>query len=334
MSPALPFITKRLDLSSIGISTRPFTLRLSVTERCNLRCRYCMPPGIKTRTSRRDLPSLDALAETVEWLNDHLSLSKIKITGGEPLVRPGLTSLAGRLSSRCPDAELSLTTNGTHLARLAAPLKEAGLCRVNVSLDSLDPNRFRELTQGDLKQTLSGIEAAIEVGLTPLKLNSVLRQSSWKEDVPALLDYAAAHDIEIRFIELMQIGPAAQWASREFVSAQEVRNWLFNHSVIETLHHPAGEPARRETVSWHGKQSVVGWITPRSEPFCDGCNRLRLDSYGNLRRCLMDAESLPLLNILETRHNDGVPEELSAYLNEKRPSLTMATSNRMAAVGG
>ncbi len=194
--------------------------------------------------------------------------------------------------------------------------------------------RFRELTGGNLEDTLAGIAAARATGFEPLKLNAVLRRSTWREDIPPLLDYASAQGAEIRFIELMRTGTAADWAREEFVSAAEVQDWLKKSCRISPLLEAPSASARRSLAFWRGQELTIGWITPQTERFCLGCNRLRLDCQGRLRRCLMDPLSFPLIEALHSMKLEAVEASVLEYVQGKRPPLEMSTLDSMVAVGG
>ncbi|HEX2799280.1 MAG TPA: radical SAM protein, partial [Thermoanaerobaculia bacterium] len=220
------------------------SLRVSVTERCDLRCRYCRT-GREREPADRTLPALSRLAAAVGWAVLRLGVMRVKITGGEPLLRRGVVEFVRELSRHPGVDEVSMTTNGTRLAVLAADLARAGLSRVNVSLDTLDPLRFRELTRGGaLERVTLGIDVALSAGLAPVKLNAVLRRSSFEGDMPALLEFASQRGLEVRFIELMRTGPAAAFAGGEFVSSREVRERLGLEGALEPARTDAG-PARR-----------------------------------------------------------------------------------------
>ncbi|HVN20741.1 MAG TPA: GTP 3',8-cyclase MoaA [Dongiaceae bacterium] len=310
-------------------------LRISVTDRCNLRCRYCMPAGGVPKLVHRDLLSLEELAGLARWLVPRLGIDRIKLTGGEPLVRRGLEALIRQLAAFTGVNDLSMTTNGSCLARHAEVLKLAGLKRVNVSLDTLNPERFRELTRGGrLEETLTGVAAAVAAGLVPLKLNSVLQRSSWHEDVPALLDYAAANGFELRFIELMRTGTARTWCDTEYVAASRVQLWLSTQASFLPRICEGSGPARTWSVSWRGLNVNVGWITPRSEPFCHCCDRLRLDARGRLYRCLMDTKFLDLRELVHERSGVSAEQELFLYLAAKLPPRLMDNTNAMSLIGG
>ena len=311
------------------------TLRVSVTDRCNLRCAYCMPEEGIQLLPRSEIPPLSELASAVAWLASRYGVDRVKVTGGEPLVRGGLSAFVAKVVAIPGVREVSMTTNGTRLAGTAAELAAAGLARVNVSLDTLDPARFRELTRGGrVEEVLDGIDSAIEAGLKPLKLNSVLRRSAYREDVPALLDLASRKAVEIRFIELMHTGTEAAWATAERVTGATVREWLESEgAVIAPLPDRPNAPARRTSVSWRGLELVAGWIDPVSHSFCDDCDRLRLDARGRLRRCLMDDQLFPLVDLLR-RGESAVEEAAAGYVARKQPPTAMTIGATMASIGG
>jgi len=309
-------------------------LRISVTDCCNFRCRYCMPPKGLHRTSSAGPLSFEELAENVRWLVRHAPIERIKLTGGEPLVRAHLEDLISTLVRVDGIREVSMTTNGSLLASRAKALKAAGLARVNVSLDSVDPARFTELSRGaHLEHTIEGIHAAIEAGLAPLKLNAVLQRSTWMSEVPPLLDLAAQHGFEIRFIELMRTGTERAWCESEMVSAQEVKSWLATQTSVVALDGPLSAPAQQTVIQWKGAALRVGWIEPRSHPFCASCERLRMDSRGRLRRCLMDPAILDVAKL--RRCDDAVAAEaFRTYMAEKRAPLAMDCESGMNQIGG
>ena len=316
-------------------ATGAATLRVSVTDRCNLRCAYCMPEVGVPLLPRNEIPRLSELAGAVRWLVEHFAVDRVKVTGGEPLVRGGLPAFVAAVAAIPGVREVSMTTNGTRLAASARQLAGAGLRRVNVSLDTLDPERFRELTRGGrVEEALEGIDAALAAGLTPLKLNSVLRRSSFRDDVPALLALAAKKGVEVRFIELMQTGTEAAWAAAERVTGAAVREWLVSEGArVTPLPDRPNAPARRAAVEWTGRTVETGWIDPVSHAFCDDCDRLRLDARGRLRRCLMDDHAFPLVDLLRRGEAD-VAAAASIYVGGKRPPDEMTTGSAMASIGG
>ena len=308
-------------------------LRLSVTDLCNFRCRYCMPlEGVSEPLPCGPL-SAERLTSLVAWLSVHAGINRIRLTGGEPLMRPGVEHLIEALSSLPAIREVSLTTNGSLLSKMAWKLKASGLSRVNVSLDSLDKERFKEVTRGgDLDRTRAGIKAAQAAGLTPIKLNTVLQRSTWRQEVPRLLDYAAESGFEIRFIELMRTGTERAWCESEFVSVDEVCDGL--SAKIVPVEEQTPVPARRTLLNWHGSIVNVGWITPRSHPFCSRCERLRMDARGQLRRCLMDPKTFDLPRALATMSGLAVKQEFQSYIAGKFPPQAMDSSFAMSQIGG
>ena len=294
-----------------------------------------MPPGGVPKLAHAELLPLEALTALAWWLTRHVGIERIKLTGGEPLVRVGLEHLVAQLAAIPGIAEISLTTNGSRLPQQAERLKASGLARVNVSLDSLDAARFRELTRGgDLNETLAGISAAVAAGLLPVKLNSVLQRSSWKLDVPLLLDYAAENGLELRFIELMRTGTERAWCDAEFVAAAEVQRWLAEQRTCLSMAATGDGPARLTSVFWRGAAVSVGWITPRSHPFCGSCKRLRLDAHGRLYRCLMDPQYFDLGASLQECGREVAEEDLRFYLEQKSPPLVMDNPSAMSLIGG
>jgi len=307
-------------------------LRLSVTELCNFRCRYCMPANGVPKVAHSDLLPLEGLAELVKWLAVHVGINRVRLTGGEPLVRPGIEHLITELSVLLQIQEVSLTTNGSLLHRMAATLKAAGLKRVNVSLDSMDAERFAEVTRGGyLKQTLAGIQTAHDVGLTPIKLNAVLRRSTWKQEVPLLLDYAASTGYELRFIELMRTGTERAWCESELISVDEVCRELGAEIISEEQ---TRVPAQKTVMNWRGAPLTVGWITPRSHPFCAYCERLRMDARGRVRRCLMDPAMLDLAGVLGSMDGQAAQQEFQSYIAGKVRPRDMDSAFSMSQIGG
>jgi cyclic pyranopterin phosphate synthase len=291
---------------------------------------------IVARGERRPLLSIEKLIASVCWLVQHAPIERVKLTGGEPLVRSGLDDLISRLAHIPGIHEISLTTNGSLLAPRAQALKMAGLARVNVSLDSLDAQRFAEFSRGGrLEDTMEGIDAAIAVGLVPLKLNAVLQRSTWRLDVPPLLDLAAERGLEIRFIELMRMGTERAWSDSEFVSVEEVKAWLSRQSSMSEIATPAALPARQTLMLWKGTLLKVGWIAPRSHPFCASFERLRMDARGRIRRCLMDPETFNLVRLRFAQQDEpGLAVSFRAYLTGKHLPLEMDSESAMSQIGG
>ena len=267
---------------------RPISyLRISVTDRCNLRCMYCMPPeGVPCR-SHEEILRYEEI-ELIVQAAASLGISKVRLTGGEPLVRLGFVELV-RMLARIPGIDdLAMTTNGTLLARYAAELAQAGLKRVNVSLDTLQPERLRQITRrGDLAAVFKGIVAAREAGLVPLKVNTVVVRGLNDDEVVNFARLTLEGDWHVRFIELMPLGTNTAWADDAYVSVGEVRRQI-EDALGELAPAKVGVgngPARYYRLP--GAVGTIGFISPVSEHFCYQCNRLRLTADGRLRPCLL-----------------------------------------------
>lgn len=294
-----------------------------------------MPAEGVPKAPHSELLSLEQLAETVDFLVEYAGVERVKLTGGEPLVRAGIEGLVRRIAAMPKVKEVSLTSNASLLGRMAGPLQAAGLQRVNISLDSLDPQRFAELTRGGkLADALEGIRAAQRAGLLPIKLNAVLQRSGWEQDVPRLLDFSAENGFELRFIELMRTGTELDWCASEFVPADLVQQWIARNAEVSPMDGPVGAPAKLIEVNWRGKNIVVGWITPRSHPFCNQCERIRLDARGRLRRCLMDPNYLELGSILQSADQQRAAEAYVGYMTGKHAPETMESLSAMNLIGG
>jgi cyclic pyranopterin phosphate synthase len=293
-----------------------------------------MPPNGLHRTSSGGPLSFDELIENVRWLVRHAPIERVKLTGGEPLVRPGLEELISGLAEIEGIREISMTTNGSLLPGRACALKAAGVARVNVSLDSVDPTRFSELSRGArLEHTIAGIHAAVEAGLLPIKLNAVLLRSTWMYDVPLLLDLASELGLEIRFIELMRTGTERAWCESEMVAAEEVKAWIASQTTMAELETPLAAPALQTAIQWKGSALKVGWIAPRSTPFCASCERLRMDSRGRLRRCLMDPATLEVAKLRRSEEHMAA-EAFHTYMAGKHAPLAMDCDSGMNQIGG
>lgn len=296
-------------------------LRVSVTDRCNLRCIYCMPPEGVALLRHEEVLSYEEIAAFVRAAST-LGISKVRLTGGEPLVRAELPELVRMLAEINTIDNISLTTNGILLAEYAEELKKAGLKRVNISLDSLKPDRFHQLTRyGKLEQVLHGIETAKACGLEPVKLNVVVIQGMNEDEVPDFARMSINEGWHVRFIELMPFGVdnpplvhstgTAMLPSR-FLPAEEIRRRLESLGKLEPCLPPTGNgPARY--YRFPNASGTIGFITPVSEHFCFNCNRLRLTADGKLRPCLLsDFE----VDIRQHLHQDASPERLREVIAE------------------
>lgn len=283
-----------------GLGREVDYLRLSVTGACNLRCVYCRPAagageggsgGVADAAAGAPL-SADELVRIAAAFA-RLGVRKVRITGGEPLVRSDVVDIVARLRAIPGVDELALTTNGTLLAPLAAPLRAAGLDRVNVSLDTLDPARYAKITRGGrIDDALQGLEAAERAGFQGVKINCVLVGGMNDDEVPALAGIARDHAVDVRFIELMPVGPAAGWPAERFVPAEAVLE-----AVPELA--PAGSDGVAEVYTVSGWAGRVGLIRPLSHPFCASCSRVRVTADGNLKTCLAAAEEVPLAGLAD-----------------------------------
>jgi cyclic pyranopterin phosphate synthase len=269
-------------------------LRVSVTDRCNLRCVYCMPAEGVDKRAHDDLLRYEELALVVRAAVE-LGVRKVRLTGGEPLVRLGLPDLVQMLAQIPGIEDLAMTTNGTLLARQAKALATAGLHRINISLDTLRPERFEQIArQGRLEEVWAGIAAAEAAGLAPIKLNMVVVRGLNEDEVVDFARQTVTDGWHVRFIELMPIGGNVSWASYGTVPSAEVQAQIQAAlGPLEAVHGPAGNgPARYYRLA--GASGTVGFIGAMSEHFCHACNRLRLTADGRLRPCLMSDKELDL----------------------------------------
>jgi len=259
-------------------------LRISVTDRCNLRCRYCMPEEGVYLKSHEDILRLEEIVRLVQAALQ-VGIKRVRLTGGEPLVRKNLVSLVQQLASLPGLEEISLTTNGQLLEHLALPLKEAGLKRVNISLDTLQSDRYSFITRGgSIEAVWRGIRAALAAGLVPVKLNVVVVRGFNEDEVLDFASLTLREPLHVRFIELMPIGTAAG-GDFGYVSLQEIRKRLALKFKLEPVQDvPGNGPARNFRVA--GSLGSLGFIGALSEHFCSRCNRLRLTADGKLRPCL------------------------------------------------
>jgi cyclic pyranopterin phosphate synthase len=311
-------------------------LRLSLTSACPMRCVYCRPESL-TRDSDAALLRPDEIDAMVRHLVQRHGLTKVRLTGGEPTARGDLLDVIRRLARIDGLAELAMTTNGRTLADDARTLAEAGLVRVNVSLDSLEPRRFRQITGADtLPRVLRGIDAALAAGLSPVKLNTVVLRGVNDHELPELVRFAADKGVEVRFIELMPMGPpAASWQQR-FVPADEMRQRL-NSAVASWRSLPGGpESSRRYRVTLiDGREVGIGFIAPMSRPFCDSCDRIRIAADGTFYPCLMSGPPgnlLPAIRpMFDAQRFDSL---LQGWLQAKLPEHPTCGAAVMTHVGG
>lgn len=283
-------------------------LRISLTDLCNLRCVYCMPAEGVCKLRHEQVLSIEEITEIAAAAVE-LGIRKIRLTGGEPLVRRGVVELVRALKALPELEELALTTNGILLPELAGPLKEAGLDRVNISLDTLDPDKYRRLTRiGELDRALAGIRAAEAAGLGPIKLNAVLIGGVNDDEIPALAELTRTKPIEMRFIELMPIGETDSFGPEAYLPVDTVLKRL---PELEPLPSRRGSVAKRYRLP--GAAGTVGLISPVSCSFCGECNRIRLTADGSLKPCLHAAREFPLRGL----HGEALREAIRAAVNAK-----------------
>lgn len=262
-------------------------LRLSVTDLCNYRCRYCMPEAGVPKLDHREILTVEELVE-IGAAAVKCGVRKIRLTGGEPLVRRGILEICRGLSALPGVEELCLTTNGSLLEQFARPLREAGVARLNVSLDTLRPERFGEITRrGALEDVLRGLRAAEEAGFSGLKLDTVLIGGFNDDEISDFIDLTRTHPWEVRFIELMPMGECAGWAKTCFLPDSEV---LRRCPALEE----AGVSGVARRYRLPGAAGTVGLISPLSHDFCGECRRIRVTADGRLKGCLHSREELPL----------------------------------------
>jgi cyclic pyranopterin phosphate synthase len=277
-------------------------LRISVTDRCNLRCTYCMPEDV-VFLDRAELLTFEEIAHFV-GVAAPLGINKLRLTGGEPLLRRDLPRLVDLLARTPGIEDVGLTTNGLLLANHAQALYDAGLRRINISLDTLDPSRFREVSRRDgLEQVLAGIQEAKKVGFTPIKINAVVIRGVNEQDVTPLTRFARENDFEMRFIEYMPIGAEA-WERSKVYFAHEILEQIEQQiaPLIPADNYDSRAPAMEfQFVDGRGR---VGIIASVSRPFCMSCNRLRLTCEGRLRNCLFALSEVDIKPLLRERHDD------------------------------
>ncbi len=262
-------------------------MRISITDLCNLRCVYCMPEaGVPKRRHATNL-TFEAI-EALVRAGAEMGIDKIRLTGGEPLVRRGVLELVEKIGAIPGIRDFAMTTNGILLPVMARDLKRAGLDRVNISLDTFEPEKYAKITRcGRLEDALAGIEAAREAGLTPIKLNTVLIKGFNDDEIEAFVDYTKDHAVDVRFIELMPLGQGADYAFGQYLSGGAV---LERAPELTPVAAAPGAPARLFKLP--GARGKVGLINPISHRFCADCNRIRLTADGKLKPCLHSDEEL------------------------------------------
>jgi cyclic pyranopterin phosphate synthase len=278
-------------------------VRLSVTDKCNLRCFYCLPRSFRDFAEPAHWLSFDEIERVMRAFGE-LGVRRVRLTGGEPLLRKRLPELTRRLSALPGIEDLSLSTNATLLSPHAQALRDAGVSRLNVSLDTLKPERFTRITGGtSLEQVLAGLQAATAAGFHPIKINMLALKGINDDEFENMVEFCLAHDLTLRFIETMPMGKAGLEASRHYLDLQEVQKRLTEkYDLIPTLV-PGGGPARYFRVN--GSNLHIGFITPISQHFCANCNRVRLAVDGALYLCLGQEHKFELRPLLRAGISDA-----------------------------
>ena len=287
-------------------------LRISVTDKCNFRCRYCMPPEGLPWMAAESLLTFDEIERIARLMVD-LGVDSIKLTGGEPLVRRDVDALVRRLRTAAPDVDLSMTTNGFLLADHARSLAGAGLDRVTVSCDSLLSHRFKEMTLRDaFDAVMQGIAVAAAAGLTPIKINAVVIRDTNDDEIESLAELARTTGYEVRFIEYMPLDAQEEWAAERVVPGAEIMDRINERHPLLRASGEAGEPGTSFAFA-DGAPGRVGIIPSVTDPFCSTCNRLRLTADGQLRSCLFSLDEVDLRGPLRAGATD---EELITLIRD------------------
>lgn len=309
-------------------------LRLAVTDRCNLRCVYCMPPQGVPHLRHADILTYEEIVRFLR-ISVQAGISKVRLTGGEPLVRKDLDYLIREISTLRPDVDISLTTNGILLAQQAEKLAAAGLKRVNVSIDSLDPDTYHRITRvGDLAQALEGVETALDAGLEPVKINVVVLEHLYGE-LEGFVDLVRRLPVHVRFIEYMS--PCGVFDKSFYVSAEEIKRRLAAYGELKVSEAPTGAgPARYFRIQ--EARGLIGFISPVSSHFCPECNRLRLTADGKMKPCLFSHEEDDVREILRSNREDGPVLDAIRLSLAKKPrdhgGFSDSSGRTMSQIGG
>lgn len=309
-------------------------MRISITDLCNMRCLYCMPEKGIEKKNHGDFLSYEELVSIVK-ASVPLGIDKLRITGGEPLVRKGILAFIRSLGEIQGIREIAMTTNGSLLGEMAEPLKKAGVTRFNISIDSLQEERYREITRGgELKDVLLGIDKALELGMKPLKLNTVVIGGYNEDELEDFANLTLHRPIDVRFIELMPLGEASQWAKSRFISNETLKKRL---GLLHPLKGTQGSPAKYYQLP--GAKGKIGFINPISDHFCNECNRIRLTSDGKLKPCLHSNEEIDVIPAL--RKSTETIGSVIAHAIEAKPEKhqlnqknAIYTRRNMCQIGG
>jgi cyclic pyranopterin phosphate synthase len=316
-------------------------LRVSLTDRCNLRCSYCMPAEGLDWLPRDEILSDDEVVRLIQIAVEQLGVDEVRFTGGEPLIRPGFVDIVARTAALDPRPSIAVTTNGLGLDKTAHALAAAGLDRVNVSLDTVRPDTFRQITRRDrFDDVVRGLESAAAAGLTPVKVNAVLLRGLNDGQAPELLAWCIARGYELRFIEQMPLDAQHGWSREQMITAGEILASL--EQVFELSRHPSdrgSSPAELFVVD--GGPATVGVIASVTRPFCGDCDRVRITADGQVRNCLFAREESDLRTALRAGASDQViADRWRAAMWVKRPGhgiddpSFLQPARPMSAIGG
>ncbi|HXT91760.1 MAG TPA: GTP 3',8-cyclase MoaA [Trebonia sp.] len=317
-------------------------LRVSLTDRCNLRCAYCMPPEGLDWLPAPEVLTGDEVVRLIRIGVETLGIREVRFTGGEPLLRRDLSSIISATAALTPRPEMSLTTNGIGLDRRAAALRDAGLDRINVSLDTLRPEVFRKLSRRDrLADVLSGLAAAAAAGLTPVKVNTVLMRDLNDDEAPDLLRYCLERGYELRFIEQMPLDAQHGWKRTEMITAGEIFDSLSREFTLTDDSERERGAAPAETFLVNGGPARVGVIASVTRPFCGACDRVRLTADGQIRNCLFARSESDLRALLRSgASDDDIAARWRAAVAAKLPGhgindpSFLQPDRPMSAIGG
>ena len=315
-------------------------LRISITDRCNLRCRYCMPEEGISIIPHKEILTYEEILRIVRVFGTE-GISKVRLTGGEPLVRKGIVNFVSRLSRIEEIRDLSLTTNGILLKEFAQDLKSAGLKRINISLDSLRKERFFQITRKDeFEKVWGGIEEALRVGLSPIKINMVAIHGLNDDEIESFAQLTLRLPLNVRYIEYMPSGNGEEWRKSDIVTIPQIMSRLENVGKLTPVPSDRWDgPAKRFRIE--GSLGEIGLIGAVSSHFCDDCNRLRLTPDGKIRTCLFSDEEIDVKDLLRTGGSDlDLKERLLMALKRKPERHSINThqfkkcQRNMSAIGG
>lgn len=317
-------------------------LRISITEHCNFRCFYCRDDAHTPNCKREDILSYEDIQKIVRLFAE-MGISKVRLTGGEPLLRRGIVKIAQLISSIPGITDVPLSTNAQLLGKFAQKLHNNGVNRVNISIDSLIPERFKEITRGgDVGEVISGIDAAIKAGMSPIKINTVAMRGVNDDEIESLVDFAIEKGIDIRFIETMPIGVAGIETQSQYMNEKEILERIKTHLKDKiTLIKPGKTDGPATNYKINDANSTVGVISAVSNHFCQTCNRVRLTAKGELILCLGQEDSISLKDLVRSNlTDDEIKQEIMNAINKKpekhefNSSIDNISNRQMAEIGG